>query len=93
MTEERPENATTLDALLNRHFAGKVVRKDLTKLIKEGFVSFRVEQAAGHRWQFSSTPQLKPRRHFVLAKAQRMLLVARLNRRHCARPHWATQAS
>jgi ATP-dependent Lon protease len=25
-----------LDALLNRHFAGKVVRKDLTKLIKEG---------------------------------------------------------
>jgi ATP-dependent Lon protease len=24
------------DALLNRHFAGKVVRKDLTKLIKEG---------------------------------------------------------
>lgn len=26
----------SLDALLNRHFAGKVVRKDLTKLIKEG---------------------------------------------------------
>ena len=26
----------TVDALLNRHFAGKVVRKDLTKLIKEG---------------------------------------------------------
>jgi ATP-dependent Lon protease len=25
-----------LDALLNQHFAGKVVRKDLTKLIKEG---------------------------------------------------------
>ena len=25
-----------LDTLLNRHFAGKVVRKDLTKLIKEG---------------------------------------------------------
>ena len=25
-----------VDALLNRHFAGKVVRKDLTKLIKEG---------------------------------------------------------
>jgi ATP-dependent Lon protease len=25
-----------LDELLNRHFAGKVVRKDLTKLIKEG---------------------------------------------------------
>ena len=25
-----------LDQLLNRHFAGKVVRKDLTKLIKEG---------------------------------------------------------
>ena len=27
---------TSLDALLTRHFAGKVVRKDLTKLIKEG---------------------------------------------------------
>ncbi len=25
-----------IDELLNRHFAGKVVRKDLTKLIKEG---------------------------------------------------------
>src|ERR1700730_11769551 len=33
-------DATTIDAglddLLNRHFAGKVVRKDLTKLVKEG---------------------------------------------------------
>src|SRR5438477_4755681 len=27
---------TGLDDLLNRHFAGKVVRKDLTKLVKEG---------------------------------------------------------
>ena len=26
----------TLDVLLNEHFAGRVVRKDLTKLIKEG---------------------------------------------------------
>jgi ATP-dependent Lon protease len=26
----------TLDDLLNRHFPGKVVRKDLTKLVKEG---------------------------------------------------------
>ena len=26
----------TLDDLLTRHFAGKVVRKDLTKLVKEG---------------------------------------------------------
>ena len=25
-----------LDQLLNEHFAGRVVRKDLTKLIKEG---------------------------------------------------------
>ena len=25
-----------LDHLLNEHFAGRVVRKDLTKLIKEG---------------------------------------------------------
>src|SRR5580704_15284582 len=30
------ETAPDLDALLNLHFAGKVVRKDLTKLIKEG---------------------------------------------------------
>jgi len=29
-------NDQSLDALLNKHFAGKVVRKDLTKLIKEG---------------------------------------------------------
>ena len=28
--------AETLDDLLNRHFPGKVVRKDLTKLVKEG---------------------------------------------------------
>src|SRR5437763_13657087 len=27
---------TSLDDLLTRHFAGKVVRKDLTKLVKEG---------------------------------------------------------
>ena len=26
----------SLDSLLNRHFDGRVVRKDLTKLIKEG---------------------------------------------------------
>ena len=31
-----PMNETSLDDLLNRHFAGKVVRKDLTKLVKEG---------------------------------------------------------
>ena len=31
------ENETvSLDALLNEHFQGKVVRKDLTKLLKEG---------------------------------------------------------
>ena len=29
-------NGRSLDDLLNRHFAGKVVRKDLTKLVKEG---------------------------------------------------------
>lgn len=29
-------NPASLDELLNQHFAGKVVRKDLTKLIKEG---------------------------------------------------------
>ena len=31
-----PTIDTSLDDLLNRHFAGKVVRKDLTKLVKEG---------------------------------------------------------
>jgi len=37
MTSETsiPENGD-LDALLNEHFAGKIVRKDLTKLVKEG---------------------------------------------------------
>ena len=30
------QQSRDLDQLLNRHFAGKVVRKDLTKLIKEG---------------------------------------------------------
>lgn len=31
------ENTTpSLDTLLNEHFQGKVVRKDLTKLLKEG---------------------------------------------------------
>jgi len=29
-------NTTDLDELLNQHFAGRVVRKDLTKLVKEG---------------------------------------------------------
>ncbi len=29
-------NDKELDQLLNEHFAGRVVRKDLTKLIKEG---------------------------------------------------------
>ena len=29
-------DTASLDDLLNTHFAGKVVRKDLTKLIKEG---------------------------------------------------------
>ena len=27
---------TSIDVLLNIHFAGRVVRKDLTKLLKEG---------------------------------------------------------
>jgi len=30
------DNDKDLDQLLNEHFAGRVVRKDLTKLIKEG---------------------------------------------------------
>ena len=34
---DNPEAGTgDLDALLNEHFAGKIVRKDLTKLVKEG---------------------------------------------------------
>ncbi len=36
MTSENHSIDTSLDDLLNRHFAGKVVRKDLTKLVKEG---------------------------------------------------------
>ena len=35
-TSENNETDTGLDELLNQHFAGKVVRKDLTKLVKEG---------------------------------------------------------
>ena len=36
MTSEHNTPETGLDDLLNRHFPGKVVRKDLTKLVKEG---------------------------------------------------------
>src|SRR3982751_1584390 len=36
MTSETPHVDTSLDDLMNRHFAGRVVRKDLTKLVKEG---------------------------------------------------------
>ncbi|MGA8393125.1 MAG: anti-phage BREX system Lon protease BrxL, partial [Burkholderiaceae bacterium] len=36
MTEQITDQDANVDTLLNRHFAGKVVRKDLTKLIKEG---------------------------------------------------------
>ena len=36
MTEEVSSSESSVDVLLNKHFAGKVVRKDLTKLIKEG---------------------------------------------------------
>jgi ATP-dependent Lon protease len=36
MTSETNVIDTSLDDLLNRHFAGRVVRKDLTKLVKEG---------------------------------------------------------
>lgn len=36
MTSEMHSNGASLDELLNRHFAGKVVRKDLTKFVKEG---------------------------------------------------------
>ena len=36
MTSETMPLDPGLDDLLNRHFAGKVVRKDLTKLVKEG---------------------------------------------------------
>jgi ATP-dependent Lon protease len=36
MTLTSDKNDTSLDELLNQHFPGKVVRKDLTKLVKEG---------------------------------------------------------
>jgi ATP-dependent Lon protease len=36
MTSENTTPDTGLDDLLNQHFPGKVVRKDLTKLVKEG---------------------------------------------------------
>jgi ATP-dependent Lon protease len=36
MISETTSADTSLDDLLNRHFAGRVVRKDLTKLVKEG---------------------------------------------------------
>lgn len=36
MTSEAQVIDSSLDDLLNRHFPGKVVRKDLTKLVKEG---------------------------------------------------------
>ncbi len=35
-TSETTAINTSLDDLLNEHFAGRVVRKDLTKLVKEG---------------------------------------------------------
>lgn len=36
MTSETTIINENLDETLNRHFAGKVVRKDLTKFLKEG---------------------------------------------------------
>jgi len=36
MTSETNTRDTGLDDLLNQNFPGKVVRKDLTKLVKEG---------------------------------------------------------
>src|SRR5438034_4609704 len=36
MISETTAMDTSLDDLLNQHFAGRVVRKDLTKLVKEG---------------------------------------------------------
>lgn len=35
-SEGSEEEIRDLDALLNQHFAGKIVRKDLTKMVKEG---------------------------------------------------------
>jgi len=36
MTSENSTPFVDLDVILNKHFAGKIVRKDLTKLVKEG---------------------------------------------------------
>ena len=33
---ENEIDTNNLDSMLNQHFAGRVVRKDLTKLVKEG---------------------------------------------------------
>ena len=35
-TSDQTDKNTGIDELLNEHFAGRVVRKDLTKLVKEG---------------------------------------------------------
>ena len=45
MTSEKTTLDTGLDDLLNRHFPGKVVRKDLTKLVKEGAIEARQLEA------------------------------------------------
>lgn len=34
-TSDQTDKNTGIDELLNEHFAGRVVRKDLTKLVKE----------------------------------------------------------
>ena len=36
MISDKQETTADLDSLLNEHFAGKIVRKDLTKMVKEG---------------------------------------------------------
>jgi len=36
MISEQQETTSDLNTLLNEHFAGKIVRKDLTKMVKEG---------------------------------------------------------
>ena len=47
MISETTALDTSLDDLLNQHFAGRVVRKDLTKLVKEGAVPVYVLEYLG----------------------------------------------
>ena len=69
MISETNTTNNELDDLLNRHFPGKVVRKDLTKLVKEGanvpvyVLEYLLVSAPSRRfWQRTTSGPTKPRR-------------------------------